>query len=75
MKRETIDGQQYIVEEVGDSKVIHVSIEDLPFVDKIVLTDGTILQNMKLERSAKHPALHELGKNLKYQKTKKALGN
>lgn len=68
MKSVTIDGKQYIAEEFDGRKVIHVSIENLPFVDKIVLTDGIILQNMKFERAAARPPIHELSKNLKYHK-------
>ncbi|SHJ70437.1 hypothetical protein SAMN02745751_03170 [Dethiosulfatibacter aminovorans DSM 17477] len=63
MKRETIDGQQYIVERIGDTKVIHVGLEDLPFVDKLVMTDGTIIQNMKFERIAV-PPIHEVKQQL-----------
>ena len=66
MGNKTIEGQRYIVEENGDNKVIHIGLEGLPFIDKITLTDGTILQNMKLELNAEQPPLNELTKALQY---------
>lgn len=55
------DGSRCIVEECNGYQVLHIRLGfDLNFIDKLVLVDGTIIQNMQYEINATIPTPLEL---------------
>lgn len=60
------DGSRCIVEEVNGRQIIHIRLGfNLNFIDKLILTDGTIIQNMQYELNAIPPTPKELIQKLK----------
>lgn len=62
------DGSKCIVDEFQGREIIHIRLGfNLNFIDKLVLTDGTIIQNMQYELKAQIPTPSELVTKLKQQ--------
>lgn len=60
------DGSRCIVEDINGYEVIHIRLgKALNFIDKLILTDGTIVQNMQYELSAERPTPNQLIQRLK----------
>jgi hypothetical protein len=60
------DGSICIVEKINNRHIIHIRLGfKLNFIDKLVLVDGTIIQNMQYELNAKIPPPSQLLKILK----------
>lgn len=60
------DGSRCIVEEINGRQIIHIRLGfNLNFIDKLILTDGTIIQNMQYELNAEQPTPSQLIQRLK----------
>ena len=63
------DGSRGIVEHVS-YEVNHIRLgKDLNFIDKLILTDGTVIQNMQYELNAEVPTPTQLAQMLKQPDT------